>query len=81
MSSNNPNIEPTFREGAEYAIRQAIDKAVNEAAKEGLLRTCVTCIQFVEMGGELCRLYAQRPPARVIAYGCKDYAHNDEIPF
>lgn len=30
---------------------------------------------------ETCTKYEMRPPARVIAFGCKDYEDEDSIPF
>lgn len=46
------------------------------------LRTCVTCEHF-DKGGEVCKKYDnQRPPAKVIAYGCDGYKfEHDDIPF
>lgn len=47
---------------------------------DGLTSSCLSCSFFREPT-ELCNRYNQRPPARVIAFGCKDYLDNDEIPF
>jgi hypothetical protein len=58
--------------------------AVREVARalgthvDGKLRTCLTCANFDEPS-EVCRLAGQRPPARVVAYGCP--AHAPEVPF
>ena len=41
-------------------------------------RSCLTCIHFIE-AMETCDKFRQRPPARVIAYGCNE--HTLEIPF
>lgn len=41
--------------------------------------TCLTCTHFTE-DTEACGLYGQRPPARVIAYGCPSYV-DKEPPF
>lgn len=41
-------------------------------------RCCITCDFFKEQE-ELCGKYGQRPPARVIAFGCPHYTQ--QIPF
>jgi hypothetical protein len=41
-------------------------------------RSCVHCDHF-NQGRELCQLNGQRPPAKIIAFGCECY--EDEIPF
>lgn len=45
---------------------------------EDATRSCLTCCHFSE-SDEICLLAKQRPPARVIAYGCEQY--EDDIPF
>jgi Fe-S-cluster containining protein len=42
------------------------------------LRSCLNCINFDE-ANELCNIYKQRPPARIIAKGCEQWF--DDIPF
>lgn len=54
-------------------VRPAIVQALHTAT-----RTCLTCDHFHEQK-ELCGLYGQRPPARIIAFGCPSYVN--EIPF
>lgn len=46
------------------------------------LRTCITCNAF-DNDNETCnKANNQRPPAKVIAYGCPQYNDfDDEIPF
>lgn len=39
--------------------------------------TCLSCGHFVEQT-ELCSMFKQRPPARIIAFGCPNY---DFVPF
>lgn len=46
--------------------------------KARLYRSCLTCTNFDEPS-EICILYQQRPPARVIAMGCESYL--EEPPF
>lgn len=69
--------KPRIRTDAIIDLQSALEKV---AAETGLLRTCVTCDNFLE-GQELCRLANARPPARVIAYGCNSYYSKNEIPF
>jgi hypothetical protein len=49
---------------------------VNELTKA--TRTCLNCEHFDEPN-EQCNLYNQRPPARIIAFGCDSYV--DKVPF
>lgn len=42
--------------------------------------SCLSCGHFNE-GSEICTLYNQRPPARIIASGCPSYSDLDEVPF
>ena len=63
-------------------IAQAISnmaKAIGQAVVDGR-RTCLTCLHFKEHEGESCALAGQRPPARVIAFGCSAHME-DDIPF
>lgn len=71
---------PQLRDGADYEIRDKMALELAKLMEKGLLKTCITCIYFTE-ASENCRIYSSRPPARVIAYGCKSYAQDDEIPF
>lgn len=62
-------------------LRHAVSGAV-----EGIMHgekptpSCISCVHFDEQP-ELCRVYKQRPPARIIAYGCADYTDNLDVPF
>lgn len=47
-------------------------------ALERATKSCLTCDNFIEET-EICRLNNQKPPARIIAFGCECYA--DKIPF
>ena len=50
-------------------------------ATQGPMRSCLSCDHFKEKAGELCGLVNQRPPARVIAFGCTSYNDDNQIPF
>jgi hypothetical protein len=52
------------------------DKKISELIEQ-LNTTCIKCGHFNEKD-EMCNLYKQRPPARVIAFGCPSF---DFIPF
>jgi hypothetical protein len=41
--------------------------------------SCLNCAHFQE-NSETCTLYKQRPPARVIVFGCDSFQF-DDIPF
>lgn len=57
----------------------------------GMTSSCISCINFDEYGTkpklgnnnipETCLRFGARPPARIIAFGCKDYIDNEEVPF
>lgn len=80
-------INPELRNDARANLHGALHGAI--AGSIGLLfnpanypfKTCLNCIRFIE-NTEICALYSQRPPARVIAFGCSSYSDStDEIPF
>lgn len=58
------------------AIKQCA-KAIGQAVADGR-STCVHCRHFRE-ADELCLMADQRPPAKVIAFGCP--AFDPDIPF
>lgn len=59
---------------------QLLDQAVRDVVRalEENRATCLRCINFDEIT-ERCTLANQRPPARVIAFGCPKFA--PDIPF
>lgn len=56
--------------------------ALAKVKPETLVQSCLTCDFFKEKE-EVCTKYNnQRPPARIIAFGCPTYANiNEDIPF
>lgn len=87
----NPNdCKPVVRDGAKYLLRDQMLKTIEALGFEHM-QTCLTCINFSEHAKrmspnyvqpeEFCNRFNGRPPARIIAYGCPSYTHNDEIPF
>lgn len=79
MGIDRSVIKPTITEGL-YISPEFLQTAMQaKGPMIGLLRTCITCIHFVEKT-EQCAKERMRPPARVIAYGCGMY-ENDEVPF
>lgn len=57
---------------------KTLAKSLGQAVADGR-RTCVHCIHF-DMHSEQCGMAGQRPPARVIAFGCELF-EADPIPF
>lgn len=62
-----------LRSDAFYELKGLVEKL------KPIYRSCINCEHFNEYN-EKCKLYNQRPPARVIAYGCEKY-EDIEIPF
>lgn len=66
------------KEGAKRVARVLNDLVMPDDLS--LQETCLNCLNFDEPN-ELCKLCNLRPPARVIAFGCDQFADTDEIPF
>lgn len=45
-----------------------------------IYQSCLNCDNFIEKT-EICKLANQRPPAKVIAYGCPQWDDKEDIPF
>jgi len=71
-------IKPTFTEGVHISA-ETLTAAALKSPAIGVMRTCITCMKFIE-NTEHCSQFGAQPPARVIAYGCPQY-ENDDIPF
>lgn len=79
---------PTLRDGAVTDLTGAFRRAVAELHVD-MFKTCMTCMNFQEHSTfstppQWCKRFSPQVgpvPARIVAYGCEDYWHNDEIPF
>lgn len=61
------------------SVRGTVKNELNILELAQLLRrTCITC-EYFDKEKEVCKNVGQRPPARVIAFGCEQY--EQEIPF
>lgn len=64
-----------------YDLRSLIRDAVMQIlAKDCAYESCLVCEKFDE-ANELCKLANQRPPARIIAYGCPSFTDKEQPPF
>lgn len=73
MSSDRYHLDPDALAGLNALIMEA-RTIITEQRK-----SCIHCGHFDELI-EQCKLTNQRPPARVIAFGCELY-DNNYIPF
>lgn len=60
------------------ALAELLAKQVTNVIDKNL-RSCLNCINFVE-ATEICSIYNQRPPARIIAKACEQWFEAD-LPF
>lgn len=74
------SIKPKLRNETTYHITTAIQNWMAGVDGKGMTRSCISCRLFDEKT-EFCTLFNQRPPARVIAFGCDKYEDCDDIPF
>lgn len=72
-------MKPILRHTAQAALRNIIASGI-EREHNYLYQSCINCENFDEKN-ELCKLAKQRPPARVIVFGCPKWEDKDEIPF
>lgn len=81
-----PNVAPDrkikaiLKVDGTYDLKLMIDNVLNKI--EPIYKSCLNCEKFDEKQ-EICKHMNcnQRPPARVIAYGCPQWEDYDEIPF
>lgn len=67
-------MKPTLRSDIAYDLINAIQNI------DAIYKSCLNCDNFKELQ-ELCKLANMRPPAKVIAYGCKAWEPQDLIPY
>ena len=67
-------VTVTVDELAELAVAAFHEKLVDNY----IIHSCINCEHFTA-NGDLCAKVAQRPPARVIVYGCEEW--DMKIPF
>lgn len=67
----------TLRQEAAIELNSAINGIM---IRLDPFRSCLTCINFDEPS-EICKLYKQRPPARIIVNGCPSFDDISEVPF
>ncbi len=68
-----PNLLPD----ATYAITKAIRETLLK--EKPIYQNCLNCENF-DHATEFCKLANQRPPAKIIVYGCPKWEY-DAIPF
>ncbi len=70
-----------IREDMIERFRCAVNAAFADIVKNDTLHvSCISCVHFRHKE-EVCNLYKQRPPAKVIAAGCPQYMDNLGVPF
>lgn len=78
MSEPRPTMRNTIRLSVE-ALQKAMETTPMNT--KGCWRSCISCDHFNEPE-EICKKFGQRPPARVIAFGCPAYDDvEDSVPF
>lgn len=72
---------PKLRIDAYYDLQTIITESLNKLAEQNhIYRSCINCINFNQRQ-ELCWLVKQKPPAKVIVFGCPKWEDKDQIPF
>ena len=81
-----PQFLPTLRNSGQTDFTFAIGNVARQIISDPThfpYKNCLNCRHFNEQL-EHCKKFNSRPPARVIAFSCKeheDVSDNDEIPF
>lgn len=76
-------MKPKFRKEAEIDLCGAIQGAIwSQLNRVDIypFQSCINCINFREQT-EICGLANQRPPAKIIVFGCPQYEDKNEVPF
>ena len=77
----NPVIRKEASLEYHYKLVQAAYEAIEKNADKYFpFQSCLNCKAFSEEK-ELCLKYNQRPPVRVIVFGCNSYEDISDIPF
>ena len=77
-------MEVKFRALALIGFGNLFEKTLrNHMMREGdgMTPSCISCEHFTESTEECAAAQGQRPPARIIAFGCNVYRDRDDIPF
>ena len=75
MTSEQIRLTPAQSESAVQVLARLTYLMIE---KNKWNRTCLDCKDFDERGGEICRKWGVRPPARTLVMGCDAW---DNIPF
>ncbi len=67
-------MKPKLRKEAEINLRELFSRDTYP------FQSCINCKNF-NHGKETCDLANQRPPAKIIVFGCVQYEDNQDIPF
>lgn len=78
LNNIRTELQMTEREQAIKALSEELCKQLVFILDTNL-RSCLNCTRFNEQR-EVCILYVQRPPAKVIAKGCSEW-DSIELPF
>lgn len=74
--------KPTLRDETRidiYAYIEGVKRIIIDP-KQFPFRNCLNCQNFSEVT-EVCKLANQRPPARIICYGCEFHDDIKGVPF
>lgn len=67
--------------GVGHELEKVLRRYAGKDGQDGLTPSCISCEHFRESTEECNAANGQRPPARIIAFGCNLYRDKDDIPF
>lgn len=75
-------MKPQFRELSDIELNTSLTLLIRRILTDRSFpfKSCLSCKNFIEET-EICKLANQRPPAKVICYGCPKYSDIEELPF
>lgn len=73
-------IKPTNNRRVRSNFSDHIRFLAGYIASADVMRSCLNCEWFDEPN-EMCKVFKQRPPARVIVEGCNSYSDKEDLPF